>query len=183
MKETARVRTGFFSKKLRDLGSSIYQYIDSDRRPLLKSPTTAVIISNHGPMAFILSWLLPTEATIDIKYMSLSNNICKQPDNGIEKPLARRQLLNKSTDSRSLFINIKKFLLKYDFLLSFNELLTNLIRKSIWKSFVQRAVENLWAEKIRKTATRYPSQEYMNSKLYTGTPETASSHYWHLERS
>lgn len=82
--------------------------------------------------------------------MSLSNNICKQPDNGIEKQLARRQLLNKSTDSRSLFINIKKFLLKYDFLLSFNELLTNPIRKSIWKSFVQRAVENFWLKRYVK---------------------------------
>ena len=44
--------------------------------------------------------------------------------------------------------------------------MTNPIRNSIWKSSVQRAVENFWTEKIRE-ATRYPSLEHLNSKLYT----------------
>jgi hypothetical protein len=98
--------------------------------------------------------------------MTLFNNICRQPDKAIEKQLAMRQLLNKSTDSRSWFINIKKILLKYEFS-NINELLTNPIRKSIWKSSIQRAVENFWSEKIRETATWYPSLEHLNSKLYT----------------
>ena len=101
---------------------------------------------------------------IDIKCMTLFNNICRQPDKAIEKQLAMRQLLNKSTDSKSWFINIKKILLKYEFS-NINELLTNPIRKSIWKSSVQRAVENFWTEKIRETATWYPSLEHLNSKL------------------
>ena len=98
--------------------------------------------------------------------MTLFNNICRQPDKAIEKQLAMRQLLNKSTDSRSWFINIKKILFKYEFS-NINELLTNPIRKSIWKSSIQRAVENFWSEKIRETATWYPSLEHLNSKLYT----------------
>jgi hypothetical protein len=32
---------------------------------------------------------------IDIKCMTLFNNICRQPDKAIEKQLAMRQLLNK----------------------------------------------------------------------------------------
>jgi hypothetical protein len=123
-------------------------------------------INTPDPTAYIISGLLPVEAIIDIKCMSLFNNICRQPDNAIEKQLAMRQLLNKSTDNRSWFINIKKILLKYEFS-NINELLTNPIRKSlIWKSSVQRAVENFWTEKIRETATWYPSLEHLNSKLY-----------------
>ena len=99
---------------------------------------------------------------IDIKCMTLFNNICRQPDKAIEKQLAMRQLLNKSTDSRSWFINIKKILLKYEFS-NINELLTNPIRKSLWKSSVQRTVENFWSEKIRETATRYPSEQQTTS--------------------
>ena len=99
-------------------------------------------INTLDPTAYILSGLLPVEAIIDIKCMTLFNNICRQPDNAIEKQLAMRQLLNKSTDSRSWFINIKKILLKYEFS-NINELLTNPIKKSIWKSSVQREVENL----------------------------------------
>jgi hypothetical protein len=81
-------------------------------------------INTPDPTAYILSGLLPVEAIIDIKCMSLFNNICRQPDNAIEKQLAMRQLLNKSTDNRSWFINIKKILLKYEFS-NINELLTN----------------------------------------------------------
>ena len=123
-------------------------------------------INTPDPTAYILSGLLPIEAIIDIKYITVCNNICRQPDNAIEKQRARRQLLNKSTDSRSWFIYIKKILLKYEFS-NINELLTNPIRKSIWKSSVQRAVENFWSEKIRETATWYPSLEHLNSELYT----------------
>jgi hypothetical protein len=98
--------------------------------------------------------------------MTLFNNICRQPDTAIEKQLAMRQLLNKSTDSRSWFINIKKILLKYEFS-NINELLTNPIKKLLWKSSVQREVDNFWTEKIRETATWYPPLEHLNSKLYT----------------
>jgi hypothetical protein len=121
-------------------------------------------INTSDPTAYILSGLLPIEVIIDIKCMTLFNNICRQPDNAIEKQLARRQLLNKSTDSRSWFINIKKILLKYEFS-NINELLTNPIRKSRWKSSVQRAVENFWTEKLRETATWYPSLEHRNSLI------------------
>jgi hypothetical protein len=60
---------------------------------------------------------------------------------------------------------IVKILLKYEFY-NINELLTNSIRKSRWKSSVQRAVDNFWTEKLRETATWYPSLEHLNSKLY-----------------
>ena len=56
-------------------------------------------INTPDPTAYIISGLLPVEAIIDIKCMSLFNNICRQPDNAIEKQLAMRQLLNKSTDN------------------------------------------------------------------------------------
>jgi len=44
----------------------------------------------------------------------LFNNICNQADNSIEKNLARRQLIVKSKESSSWFIEIKYILRKYN---------------------------------------------------------------------
>jgi hypothetical protein len=67
--------------------------------------------------------------------MTLFNNICRQPDKAIEKQLAMRQLLNKSTDSKSWFINIKKILLKYEFS-NINELLTNYLARDPGNGYI-----------------------------------------------
>ena len=61
------------------------------------------------------SGLLPIEAILDIKYMTLFNNICRQHDDAIEKQLETRQLNIKTTESKSWFTILKKILIKYDF--------------------------------------------------------------------
>jgi hypothetical protein len=53
------------------------------------------------PAIYIISGLLPIEAILDIKYMTLFNNICRQHDDAIEKQLATRQLNIKTTESKS----------------------------------------------------------------------------------
>ena len=54
---------------------------------------------------YVLSGILPVEAQIHIR--TLGYNICNQADNSIEKNLARRQLIVKSNESSSWFIEIK----------------------------------------------------------------------------
>ena len=55
----------------------------------------------------VLSGILPLEAQIHIRALVLFNNICNQADNSIEKNLTRRQLIAKSNESSSWFIEIK----------------------------------------------------------------------------
>jgi hypothetical protein len=56
---------------------------------------------------YVLSGILPVEAQIHIRTLVLFNNICNQADNNIEKNLTRRQLIAKSNESSSWFIEIK----------------------------------------------------------------------------
>jgi hypothetical protein len=113
------------------------------------------------------SGLLPIEAILDIKYMTLFNNICRQHDDAIEKQLAIRQLNIKTTESKSWFTILKKTLIIYDFS-NINELLAKPPKKikSMWKSLIMKAVERYWAKKIREIATWYPSLERLNSEIY-----------------
>jgi hypothetical protein len=111
------------------------------------------------------SGLLPIEAILDIKYMTLFNNICRQHDDAIEKQFATRQLKIKTTESKSWFTILKKTLIKYDFS-NINELVAKPPKKSIWKSLIMKAVERYWAKKICEIATWYPSLERLNSEIY-----------------
>ena len=58
------------------------------------------------PAVYILSGLLPVEAQIHIRALGLFNNICNQAENSVEMTLARRQLIVKSNESNSWFIEI-----------------------------------------------------------------------------
>jgi hypothetical protein len=58
------------------------------------------------PALYVISGLLPVQAQIDIKCLTLFNNICRQNDDTLEKRLAFRQLNN-------WFNLIKRILLKY----------------------------------------------------------------------
>ena len=68
------------------------------------------------PAVYILSGLLPVEAQIHIRALGLFNNICNQAEDNVEKTLARRQLIVKSSESNSWFIEIKNILRKYNML-------------------------------------------------------------------
>jgi hypothetical protein len=68
------------------------------------------------PAVYMLSGLLPVEAQIHIRALGLFNNICNQAEDSVEKTLARRQLIVKSSESNSWFIEIKNILRKYNML-------------------------------------------------------------------
>jgi hypothetical protein len=128
-------------------------------KQILSLPTNA-----PDPAIYIISGLLPIEAILDIKYITLFNNICRQHDDAIEKQLETRQLNIKITESKSWFTILKKTF-KYDFS-NINELVAKPPKKSIWKSLIMKAVERYWANKIREIATWYPSLECLNSEIY-----------------
>jgi hypothetical protein len=87
---------------------------------------------------YVLSEILPVEAQIHIRTLVLFNNICNQADNSIEKNLTRRQLIAKSNESSSWFIEIKciPVLRKYN-LREASWYLDNSPKKYVWTSTVK----------------------------------------------
>ena len=88
------------------------------------------------PALYIISGLLPVQAQIDIKCLTLFNNICRQNDDTLEKRLAFRQLNMKENDSTSWFNLIKRILLKYSLQRPL-EYLSNPMCKLGWKKLIQ----------------------------------------------
>ena len=72
------------------------------QKRILSLPTRTADTAVH-----VLSGILPVEAQIHITALELFSSICNQADNSIEKNLARRQLIVKSNESSSWFIEIK----------------------------------------------------------------------------
>ncbi len=72
-------------------------------KQILSLPTTVA-----NPAVYIISGAIPMEGTIHKRALALYGNICRLPEDSIEKQLANRQLLVKSWESNSWFIAIKK---------------------------------------------------------------------------
>ena len=68
----------------------------------------SLLTRTADPAVYILSGLLPVEAQIHIRALGLFNNICNQAEDSVEKTLAKRQLIVKSNESNSWYIEIKK---------------------------------------------------------------------------
>jgi hypothetical protein len=129
---------------------------------------------------YILSELLPVEAQIHIRALRLFNNICNQAENSVEKTLdlqywvqfpffqintaqipkaviiwnrlSRRQLIVKSNESNSWFIEIKNILRKYNMLEAW-WYLDNAPKKAIWTTAVKK--------KIHEHSLRCPQPDYI----------------------
>ena len=100
---------------------------------------------------------------VHIRTLVLFNNICNQADNSIEKNLARRQLIVKSKESSSWFIEIKYIQVhfvhvwrKYN-LHEANWYLDNSPKKSVWTSTVKRKIYEHWSKSITESIPYYPS--------------------------
>ena len=79
--------------------------------------------------------------------MWLFNNIGNQAENSVEKTLARRQLIVKSNESNSWFIEIKNILRKYNILEAW-WYLDNAPKKAIWTIAVKRKLLNTGASQL-----------------------------------
>jgi len=84
---------------------------------------------------YILSGLLPIEAEIHLKALSLFGNITRAKRSSVEWKLADRQLLLKNRNSHSWFVDIKKICLKYD-IQQCHQFLTN----PKWKTLIKEKV-------------------------------------------
>jgi hypothetical protein len=120
---------------------------------------------------YVLSGILPVEAQIHIRTLVLFNNICNQADNSIEKNLTRRQLIAKSNESSSWFIEIKYIpvLRKYN-LWEESWYLDNSPKKSVWTSTVKRNNYEHWSKSITQSIPYYKSLQYLSCEnLEKGT--------------
>ena len=106
------------------------------------------------PVLYIISGILPIEAQIDIKCLTLFNNIPRQPEDAIENLLSKRQLNIKENNSASWFITIKKKLYKYN-LPNPLSLLDSPLKKKEWKNTVEKAVEKHWKTLILENCIMY----------------------------
>lgn len=64
-------------------------------------------INAPDPALYIITVILPIEAQVDLKCLTLFNNICRQDQESLEKAIAVRQLQAKDQNSSSWFIEIK----------------------------------------------------------------------------
>ena len=125
------------------------------------------IPSNTADSAvYVLSGLLPIEAQIDKKILTLFNNICRQEDSSVEKQIAWRQLTVKTLKSNSWFIAVKKILWKYK-LEDISFYLENPITKIKWKNEINKVVNEFWHEEISSVVPYYEKLCFMNCELYT----------------
>ncbi|CAC5378993.1 unnamed protein product [Mytilus coruscus] len=110
-------------------------------KQILSLPTCVADITVN-----ILTGILPIEARLHIRALGLFNNICNQPDDSVEKSLAKRQLLIKNDGSSSWFIAIKHMLRKYD-LQEASWYLNNAFKKTILTSNIKKTIYNHWNRK------------------------------------
>ena len=113
------------------------------------------------PAVYMLSGLLPVEAQIHIRALGLFNNICNQAEDSVEKTLARRQLIIKSNESNSWFIEIKNILRKYNMLEAW-WYLNNAPKKAIWTTAVKRKIHEHWSKPIVESTPYYNGLRYLS---------------------
>ncbi|CAG2216626.1 unnamed protein product [Mytilus edulis] len=106
-------------------------------------------INVADPAVYLISGLLPIEAEIHLKILSLFGNIARANKNSSEWRLAERQLQIKSFDSNSWFIDMKKICIKYN-LENPLSLLYNEMSKGKWKKMTTTAVHKYWTTRINE---------------------------------
>lgn len=110
---------------------------------------------------YLLTGFLPIEAQIHKKALQFFNNITNQGEESIEFKLAKRQLSIKSNSSASWFMDVKKLLLKYN-LQDPMQLLEQPVPKHIWKSNVNKLVDQFWINDIKDNSKMYKSLNFLN---------------------
>ncbi|CAG2213828.1 unnamed protein product [Mytilus edulis] len=104
--------------------------------------------------------MLPIEAEIHLKALTLFGNITRANKTSVEWRLAERQLQLKTHTSKSWFIQIKKICLKYD-LPDCQNFLTYPLGKFQWKKLITRKIYTYWREKINENSEGYSSLQHI----------------------
>jgi hypothetical protein len=109
---------------------------------------------------YLLLGARPIEAELDLKMLTLFASIARKEGSSMAR-LATRQLLMKSMDSKSWFINIRRVFHKYG-LGSPLELLERPMSKARWKKKVNKAVNYYWTKTLQQEASEKSSLSYLN---------------------
>ncbi|CAG2195799.1 unnamed protein product [Mytilus edulis] len=104
--------------------------------------------------------MLPIEAEIHLKALTLFGNITRANKTSVEWRLTERQLQLKTHTSKSWFIEIKKICLKYD-LPDCQNFLTYPLGKFQWKNLITRKIYTYWREKINENSEGYSSLQHI----------------------
>ncbi|CAC5401005.1 unnamed protein product [Mytilus coruscus] len=132
-------------------------------KQILSLPTCVADITVN-----ILTGILPIEAQVHIRALGLFNNICNQPDDSVEKSLAKRQLIIKNDESSSWFIAIKHMLRKYD-LQEASWYLNKPVKKTVWTSTIKKTIYNHWNRSIVQLQPLYKGLNFLTTEnLRTG---------------
>ena len=126
-------------------------------KQILSLPTSVADVT-----IYILTGILPIEAQLHIRALGLFNNICNQPDDSIEKSLARRQLLLKNDQSSSWFVAIRHMLRKYDLQEAIWHL-NNPAKKSTWAANIKRTIHSYWHQAIMELLPLYKGLSYITA--------------------
>lgn len=151
------------------------EILEIQYRKLLKQ-ILSIPCTTADPAVYLLSGLLPAEASIHKKLLSLYGNITRLSENSVEKRLAKRQLEVKSFRSHSWFIAVKKVLILYD-LPSAEALLENPPGKLEWKKQFNSAVNKYWTERILCRSELYSSLRYLSKTFTVGKCHPAVKPY------
>ena len=134
------------------------------------------------PAVYLLTGLLPAEAIMHKRILTLYGNITRLPDISVERRPARRQLEVKSLKSCSWFIAAKKILILYN-LSSTGILLENPLGKLEWKKMFNATVNKYWTDKIVSRSESFfffffSSLRYLSKTFTVGKRHPAVKPYW-----
>ena len=130
-------------------------------KQILSIPTTTA-----DPASFILSGMVPVEAIVHLRVLSLFGIIALLDDSSVEKRLAYRQLTIHGQSGGSWFSHLSIIMVKYG-LCSPMEILQKPMSKCRWKTYTTNAVYTYWMKRIKEQADTYSSLEYLSACHYS----------------
>ena len=140
--------------------------LETQYKKLLKQ-ILSIPTATADPAVYILSGILPAEAMIHKRILSLYGNITRLSSDSVEYQLAKRQLEVKSFTSHSWFIAVKKILIKYN-LPDPETLLENPVEKLNWKKTFNTAINEFWISHIVSQSRLYSSLKYLSKTYIVG---------------
>ncbi len=156
---------GIFNLEEKDL-----KPIEHFQRTMLKQ-IMSLADNVADPAVHVLSGVPPVEFEVHRQALGYLGSIARKSLSA-EYAMAKRQLILKTTDSKSWFNFIKSVCIKYDLPLP-NEVLHNQPTKQRWKSQVKEAMTRYWESRLIREASLYPSLRYINLQQFTlGKPHT-----------
>jgi hypothetical protein len=124
-------------------------------------------INTAEPTIYIISGLLPAEAEVHKRAITLFGCICRSGKTSTEWKIAERQLSIKNSKSKSWFIDIKRLFIKYGIGDPY-EFLDTILSKHQWKSLIKSKIHSYWISTISEVCNLYSSLKYLKGSYKIG---------------